>query len=251
MLMVESEEHITQSLDLSFDTKEPRSIQCKLIAKSVELKGQKSSTICMPIVVISIITALMAIPLNNYRNIKDAGDFSLTLLFTVINILAHELGHIYFCLKAGRSVNGIGLKINYLFPMVFVDTTDICMANKIERVKTSLGGILLNSIIGHISLICAYMMHSDSLKMLSLVSYYFVLSNIIPFIKMDGYYVVEDVLGVTRLREKSIYSLVYFNSKKRIKHDIIYYIYGILNVLFLFSLIVFMFSMFCDSIIKY
>lgn len=248
-MMIESEEQVIRKLDHYFYDKESKSIQRKYITKSVDIRGKKSNTCCMPIIAISIILAIMSIPFIKYGSFEGTDTLFQGFIFTFINVIVHEFGHIYFCLKSGRNINGIGVKINYIFPMVFVDTTDICMSNKLDRIKTSLGGILFNSIMGHISLIFAYVLHSDDLKVMSLISYYFVLSNLLPFLKLDGYYVVEDILGVTRLREKSVYIIKKYKLKRCKESDMIYHIYGILNLCFFIYMLLIAFFKIYDIII--
>lgn len=126
----------------------------------------------------------------------------------ILNILFHEFGHILFCLKAGREVKSYGFKLNYGLPMFYVDTSDICMGTKKDKILTSLGGIYFNSLFGILIflfyIICNNIFALDLLN----ISYFFVVSNILPFVKLDGYYVISDLLEVNNLNKTAYINLI-------------------------------------------
>lgn len=126
------------------------------------------------------------------------------VLMLIVNIFFHEVGHIIFCLHAGRQINSYGFKLNYGIPMFYVDTSDICMASKKDRIMTSLGGVYLNSLIGLMTVAKNFVLCGGIGKdALTLIPYFFVISNLLPFMKLDGYYILSDLIEVGNLNKSA------------------------------------------------
>lgn len=122
-------------------------------------------------------------------------------IFLAINIYVHELGHAFFCLRAGREINSYGFKMNYGIPMLYVDTSDICMASKKDKIMASIGGVYFNAIIGVVTYIGESFLKNGSAFELLFIPYFFIVSNLLPFMKLDGYYVLSDLLEVSNLNK--------------------------------------------------
>jgi len=155
----------------------------------------------------------------------------------LLNIFFHECGHILFTQAAGREVKEYGVKLNYGFPMFYVDTTDICMAPLKSRIKVSLAGVFINALLALVlyTLLIANIYNG---KRLIVISIFFIFSNLIPFMKLDGYYVLQDLLGISNLNTKAAQELklliinkrrYFFNKNK--KH-IVLLLYGLTSSLF-------------------
>lgn len=159
-------------------------------------------------------------------------------IWIVVNIFIHELGHYIVCIKSGRSVRSFGVKFNYGLPMMYVDTIDICMSKMTCRLATSLAGIYFNAILS-LLLLSMYLLNNLSIFLFfSQISLFFVASNLVPFLKLDGYYVVADLLGENNLDNASK------NAMKKIlsgtlcdRHEYILVLYGILRWVFIMILL--------------
>lgn len=200
------EEKVCEYLDgLSIPEKKDKVSQKKILNLKLKTDNvQIPKYICwMPFVVMSIIVFLIIefyLRINGLKVI-DCEKRILYFLFLILNIIVHELGHITFCISAGRKVKALGVKLNYFIPMFYVDTSDICMASKKQKLLTSLGGVYFNSLMGIILIVIGYITKNNFLQSLSCISFFFVISNLIPFIKLDGYYIMSDILGVSRLEK--------------------------------------------------
>ena len=134
-------------------------------------------------------------------NLADASPALLTL-WIVFSTVAHESGHVLACMRAGRLVGRCGLKLSYGLPMFFVDTADICMASTKLRIATSLAGPYFNSA----TLLCLCVAELTSGKLylpLNYVSIAFIVGNLVPFLKLDGYYILCDILSIPNLMKRS------------------------------------------------
>jgi len=127
--------------------------------------------------------------------------------FLLITVL-HELGHGLTCKHFGRRVNGAGVGIAYLFPYAFVGTSDIWMAGKGARIAVSAAGPLVNLWTGSLCALAALAVPDpiarSALFALAALSYLLVISNIHPFMELDGYYVLVDWLEMPSLRKRSL-----------------------------------------------
>lgn len=177
---------------------------------------------------------------NSILNGNTTGSYSIgtMILWTFVNVLVHELGHVVLCHNSGRKVHSFGLKMNYGMPMVYVDTTDICMAGKINRIKTSLGGVYFNALL-FIAILVIGMFHKPIYFEGLEISYFFVISNSIPFLKLDGYYVLADCLDIMNLNKESkncFWSLLKDKKKSKKNYFLVSY-YVIQRIFFLGILI--------------
>ena len=154
-------------------------------------------------------------------------------LWTVFNIIMHEFGHVLLCIHAGRTVPAIGLKLNYGIPMLYVDTTDICMCSLRAKIAVSLGGIYANTCLC-IAISIIDLFGKFGLMELSRISFFFIISNLIPFIKLDGYYVLSDCIGEANLNRASKYAFKrLIKRKENNKKNIFLSVFFIVKSLFL------------------
>ncbi len=120
----------------------------------------------------------------------------------------HEVGHALTCKHFGRRVNGAGIGIAYLFPYAFVGTSDIWMAGKGPRIAVSAAGPLVNLFTGSLCALAALAVPDTTVRsalfILAAMSYLLVLSNLHPFMELDGYYVLVDWLEMPSLRKRSM-----------------------------------------------
>lgn len=175
-----------------------------------------------------------------YQAVSEQDSYIMAVPWVIINILVHEAGHIFFCEQSGRIVYSFGIKMNYGIPMFYVDTTDICMAGLSDRVKTSLGGVCFNSLICIVSGLFGLFYKHTCMLDCSRIAFFFMVSNLIPFWKLDGYYVLSDCFSVSNLHKESRKVFKRFSWKEKDSRSIFLTIYFISRQLF-FLIIIFQF----------
>lgn len=194
--------------------------------------------------ILTIILSIIFIFTTNKLEYKLNFTFNqiiINVIWIILNLIFHELGHIILCLSSGRKIMDYGIILNYGFPCFFVNTIDISMANMYSRIKTSLGGVWMNSILV-IIIIFISKYYNYNIKQLIIISTSFILINLIPFMKLDGYYILQDLVGISNLSKKSKkLSEIIFN-KNNIKsvfnkENIFLLIYRVLSLLFYFIII--------------
>jgi len=125
----------------------------------------------------------------------------------VLAISVHEAGHALAIVHYGRRVRRLGLAIYYVFPCVYVDSTDMTMASRRARVVVSLAGPIGGLLVGAL---CAFVAANDggtlgglAFKAASLFVFQFAL-NLLPILELDGYLVMSDLLDAPMLRQRAI-----------------------------------------------
>src|SRR5215210_2115829 len=121
--------------------------------------------------------------------------FVLTLLATLV----HELGHATACHYGGAKPGRIGVGLYIVWPVFFNDVTDTYRLGKIGRLRTDLGGVYFD-VIFTLAIAGAYFLTgAEWLLLMMFLAQLDILSQFMPFLRLDGYYVVSDLTGVPDL----------------------------------------------------
>lgn len=129
------------------------------------------------------------------------------IVLQVLSISVHEAGHALAIRHFGRRVRRLGLAIYYLFPCLYVDSTDMTMAPRRQRIIVALAGPIAGMTVGAA---CAFIAAVDgglagslAFKAASLFAFQLVL-NLLPILELDGYHVLVDLLDAPFLRQRSM-----------------------------------------------
>ncbi len=129
------------------------------------------------------------------------------ILLQVLSISVHEAGHALAIRHFGRRVRRLGLAMYYLFPCLYVDSSDMAMSSRKARIVVSLAGPIGGMLVGAL---CAFVAANDAgvvggiaFKAASLFFFQFAL-NLVPILELDGYYILTDLLDTPMLRQRSI-----------------------------------------------
>lgn len=130
------------------------------------------------------------------------------VLLQVLSITIHEAGHALAIRHFGRHIRRCGVAMYYLFPCFYVDSTDMSLGSRRERVIVSLAGPFGGLAVGAG---CAIVAAADpgglaggiAFKAASLFVFQFVL-NLLPILELDGYHVLVDALEAPFLRQRAL-----------------------------------------------
>jgi len=124
-----------------------------------------------------------------------------------VAIFIHELAHALTCRHHGAKVNGAGFLLYLGIPAFFVDTTDIWTKPLRARLATTWAGPYSGLILaGLISvLIAAFpgLPLAGGLHRLASAWILILVFNLIPFVELDGYYMLVDWLDIPKLRTRA------------------------------------------------
>ncbi|SEM74632.1 M50 family metallopeptidase [Streptacidiphilus jiangxiensis] len=120
-------------------------------------------------------------------------------VLAVASLVFHELGHASACRYGGARPGRIGFGIYLLWPSFFTDVTDIYRRPRADRLRTDLGGVYFN-VVFMLALFAAYAATGQPLLLAAVyLGHYEVLEQLIPVVRLDGYYILADLAGVPDL----------------------------------------------------
>jgi putative peptide zinc metalloprotease protein len=131
------------------------------------------------------------------------------LLFCALAFF-HEAAHALTCKHYGGGVHSTGFHLIYLTPAFFVDVTQAWVyANRFQRVVTMLAGIWTELMICSFATLLWWgtpagtFVHELSYKIMLITGVAVVLMNLNPLIKLDGYYILSEIVGIDEIKERS------------------------------------------------
>lgn len=152
-------------------------------------------------------------------------------------IFFHEMGHGFMCKYFGGKVGKIGLALIVMNPAMYCDISGIRMFyEKKKQVLCSMAGFMVNAVfVGFFS--CIYLLYPfNMLKILIILNLLSIIINAVPFIRLDGYWILSFGSGIQNLYTKSMLKLKSIGHKKEFSSwkDYFILIYGIINCLIIF-----------------
>jgi putative peptide zinc metalloprotease protein len=145
----------------------------------------------------------------NFSN-KDWVDIFIlySLIFAVVII--HEFAHAYVSKHFGGRVTAMGFALIYLTPALFTDTTEAeVMSSRYERLVVTVAGVWSELMICSIATFIWWgtppdtPLHDGAYFIMMITGLISVLVNWNPLMKLDGYYILCDLLDLTQLKENS------------------------------------------------
>jgi putative peptide zinc metalloprotease protein len=196
-----------------------------------------------------LISDLKFIPsISDYYSLKNKFFlfYPFFILIIFIKTFLHESSHAIICRYFGQKVRKMGLALYLLHPVFFTDTTNIWKENnKFKRIFVSLAGPISDlNFLSILYLINIYLIDDSLIYNALIFLIYFgiikAILNLNPFIKLDGYYILMDLLEIPNLRKKSFKylkeSILRKNNDKNIskKRRLLFYLFGIFSSIMTF-----------------
>ncbi|MDP9797551.1 putative peptide zinc metalloprotease protein [Catenuloplanes nepalensis] len=128
------------------------------------------------------------------------------LALNVVALAAHELGHALATKHMGRRVPAAGFLVYFGIPSVFVDTSDVWMAGRRARLRTTLAGPAAGLVLAGSAQIVGLIFPAVAplAFKLAFAWYLNVLFNVNPLLALDGYYLLMDWLEIPNLRARGL-----------------------------------------------
>jgi putative peptide zinc metalloprotease protein len=161
-----------------------------------------------------------------FFNFADKSWLDLAVFWSITFVLAavHETAHGVTCRHFGAPVNSMGFALIYLTPAFFTETTlGVVRCPPWERVLISVAGVWSELYLCTIATVVWWgtppgtAVHDFAYLLLLMTGIATVLLNWNPLMKLDGYHILCDVLGILDLKENST-AYVSAWVKKRIWH---------------------------------
>jgi putative peptide zinc metalloprotease protein len=127
----------------------------------------------------------------------------------VVCVMLHELGHAAAVKYFGGNVRRMGLMLFYLVPAMFCDTNDAWRFPRThQRAVVAAAGIWVQMVVAGFAQIALWLpMRLDVAVWLwsfALLNISLCLVNLIPFVKLDGYWVLVALTDVPNLRSRAL-----------------------------------------------
>jgi putative peptide zinc metalloprotease protein len=141
---------------------------------------------------------------------KTAGDILILYLLGIFVVAVHEFAHAHACKRAGGRVPAMGFALIFLTPAFYTDTTEgAVMGSRSERLVISLAGIWAELMVCSVATPVWWLtapdtvLHEGAYFMMMLTGIVSLVVNWNPLIKLDGYYMLCEIIGIAELKEDS------------------------------------------------
>ncbi|HEX2178996.1 MAG TPA: hypothetical protein VHL54_05675, partial [Actinomycetota bacterium] len=117
----------------------------------------------------------------------------------LLSAVFHEFGHAAGGAYGGARPGAIGAGIFVVWPAFFSDITDSYRLSRAARIRTDLGGIYFNLLLT-LPLAGLHALTGNPLWKWGVVAQFLIIvQQLLPFLRLDGYYLVSDLTGVPDL----------------------------------------------------
>jgi putative peptide zinc metalloprotease protein len=133
-------------------------------------------------------------------------------LYTVgmVIVAVHELAHAHACKHCGARVPAMGFALVYLLPAFYTDTTEGFVQGTVyQRLTISFAGVWSEMLLYAVATPIwwgsppATAVHNAAYFVMILCGFMNVIVNFNPLIRLDGYFMLCDVVGISNLKEES------------------------------------------------
>jgi putative peptide zinc metalloprotease protein len=126
------------------------------------------------------------------------------LLFMLLGLVVvatalHEIGHATAARYGGAKPGVMGAGIYVVWPAFYTDVTDAYRLNRRGRLRTDLGGIYFNALFALGTAGVYVLTGFEPLLIVVLVQHFQIIQQLLPFLRLDGYYILSDLTGVPDL----------------------------------------------------
>jgi len=114
----------------------------------------------------------------------------------VLSAAFHECGHATACRYGGARPGVMGVGLYIVWPAFYTDVTDAYRLDKKGRLRTDLGGVYFNAIFILLTAGAYFATGFEPLLLIIPLQHFEILHQLLPFMRLDGYYIVSDLTGV-------------------------------------------------------
>ena len=130
------------------------------------------------------------------QTLYDPAFILMLLGLVILSAAFHECGHATACRYGGARPGVMGVGIYIVWPAFYTDVTDAYRLGKAGRLRTDLGGVYFNSIFTLGTFAAYFLTGWEPLLLIVPLQVMEILHQFLPFLRLDGYYIVSDLTGV-------------------------------------------------------
>ena len=166
----------------------------------------------LPGVVVAALVSLVAVDVWLVRtaSVSESMAWALTHPVTILVVLAivaasvvvHEFGHAAGCRYGGGRPGRIGMGLYLVYPALYTDVSDAQRLGRAARIRTDLGGVYFNGL-AILGVAAGYAATGyEPLVLVIVLIHIEILQQLIPIVRLDGYYILTDLVGVPDLFDR-------------------------------------------------
>ena len=172
----------------------------------------KVAAAVVPLIIASLFYFFLRVIPGHRINVNDIQGFEFLKLLAMMSAfsLAHELGHAAALAHFGHARSSIGWGIYIVYPVLYTDLSDAWYLSPFKRAVVDLGGVYFHGLA--LILLCVALAVSAE----RMLMYYFfgitaqIISSMNPFLRMDAFWLVSDLFGVSDLRKQMLGTVARF-----------------------------------------
>ena len=141
---------------------------------------------------------------------KSFGDVVVLYVLGIFVVAVHEFAHAHACKHCGGRVPAMGFALIFLTPAFYTDTTEgAVMGTRFDRLIIALGGIWSELMLCSIATPVWWLsdpgtvVHEGAYFMMMLTGIVSLVVNWNPLMKLDGYHMLCEMIGIADLKEDS------------------------------------------------
>jgi CRP-like cAMP-binding protein/Zn-dependent protease len=180
-------------------------------------------------------------PLNGSQ---IAGILALVAAYLLVTFI-HESAHAVTCKHFGGHIPEGGFNLYYFMPAWYVEVTDMWLQPWYRRIAVSWAGPYSGFILAGACSILVFVLPAGLLATVlfkvAIVSYIDDAFNLMPLLKLDGYYILADWLEMPKLRERALafiagplWRILLVDREKLSRREVLYTVFGALAALYSF-----------------
>jgi putative peptide zinc metalloprotease protein len=121
----------------------------------------------------------------------------------LLSVVVHELGHVTACRRWKAAHGSLGVGLYFGMPVFFVDVTGAWRLSRWRRAVVDAGGIYFQLVFG-VVLAALYAITQAPVWLWTVVTIdAAILLNLVPILKLDGYWLLSDLSGVPNLHRRT------------------------------------------------
>lgn len=135
----------------------------------------------------------------------DVVEYVIIYIAFLISVCFHEFAHGVVCKYYGGKVGTLGFMLIFFSPAMYCDISGIrVIESKYKKIMASFAGIYVNLFFMSMASLFFAICHRPIWAAFIIMSFTTILSNLIPFIRLDGYWILSFATGITNLYTKSL-----------------------------------------------
>jgi putative peptide zinc metalloprotease protein len=117
----------------------------------------------------------------------------------VLGTALHEIGHATAARYGGAKPGVMGAGIYVVWPAFYTDVTDAYRLSRAGRLRTDLGGVYFNALFTLGIAAVYFVTRYEPILILAVLQHFQIFQQLLPLLRLDGYYILSDLTGVPDL----------------------------------------------------